>query len=142
MSVKIISQEIANILEPLKTQGKVKSIEQYSSGNIIGYPRIQIEFQGLQSDYLTNQERLVEYEFDVVITQEITDENATSQTGTDTMNQLVQEVVELLDDQVNSGTPLNNSVDFIRPITTTRAKNIQELPLITQLVTIKCVKTL
>lgn len=142
MSIKLISQAIADKLQPLVTQGKVNNIEQFSSGNVTGYPRIQILFVGVSTEYLTNQERLAEYRFNIVISQEMTVENIEPQNAVDISYQLTQEIVELLDQEVNSGTPLNNTVDFVRPVTEIQTLNIEELPLITQIVTINCVKTL
>jgi hypothetical protein len=142
MSIKIISQAIADKLQPLVTQGKVQTIEQFSSGTVIGYPRIQILFVGVTTDYLTNQEQIAEYKFNIVISQEITIENITPEDGTEISYELTQDVIVLLNQEVNSQNPLSNTIDFVRPITETQTLSIEELPLITQVVTINCVKTL
>lgn len=142
MSINAIGGAIVTLFTPLKTQGKIQQLDQFSSGEVTGYPRVQVLSKGVTTEYLTNRERLVDYIFDIVITQEKSVENIGASGAEVIMDTLIQEVITLLDTQINSGTPLSGTVDFIRPLETTEAEINEELPVIRHTVTIRGVKTL
>jgi hypothetical protein len=138
--INTIGASIITLLTPLLNAGKIKQLDQYASGTIIGYPRIQVLSKSVETEYLTNVERLKTYNFDIVITQEKTIENITPETAEEIMDILVQEVITLLDGQINTATPLGGSADFIRPITTTEIETLDELPVITTTIQLQAIK--
>jgi len=141
MSISIIGNAIVNLLQPLVIQGKIKQLDQFSSNDIIGYPRVQVLSVGVKTEYLTNRERLITYNYDIVITQEKTKENIGAENAEDIIDLLVQEVVQLFDTQINSGTPLGGTVDFIRPVETEEADTIEELAVIQHTIKLQAIKT-
>jgi hypothetical protein len=142
MSINTIGGAIVTLLTPLKTQGKIQQLDQYSSAEVTGYPRVQVLSKGITTEYLTNKERLVDYMFDIVITQEKTVENIGAEDAELIMDTLAQEIIALLDSQISIASPLGGTVDFIRPIETTETEINEELAVIRHTVTIRAVKTL
>jgi hypothetical protein len=141
MSINNIGGAIVTLLTPLLNQNKVQSIDQFSSGEVTGYPRIQVLSQGYSTEYLTNRERQVDYSFNIVITQEKTIENIGAEQAEVIMDTLAEEVLQLLDSQINASQPLGGTVDYIRPIESTEVDTIDELAIIKHTITIRAVKT-
>lgn len=141
MSINLIGSAIITLLQPLVTQGKVKQLDQFSSNDISGYPRIQVLSKGAITEYLTNRERLITYNYDVVVTQEKTKENIGAGNAELIMDTLIQEIIQLFDEQINSGVPLSGTVDFIRPVETEELDSVQELAVIQHIIKVQAVKT-
>lgn len=141
MIIQDIGAEIVELLTPLKTQNKVKQIDQFSSAEVVGYPRIQVLSKGYSSEYLTNRERLVDYVFTIVVTQEKTVENTGPEEAEQIMDNLISEIVGILDAQIDASLPLGGTVDFIRPVESTEVDTSDELPVIKHTITIRAVKT-
>lgn len=141
MSINLIGSAIITLLQPLVTQGKVKQLDQFSSNDISGYPRIQVLSKGAITEYLTNRERLITYNYDVVVTQEKTKENIGAGNAELIMDTLIQEIIQLFDGQINSGVPLSGTVDFIRPVETEELDSVQELAVIQHIIKVQAIKT-
>jgi hypothetical protein len=141
MSINIIGAAIITLLQPLVTQGKVKQLDQFSSNDILGYPRVQVLSKGAITEYLTNRERLITYNYDVVVTQEKTKENIGVGNAELIMDTLIQEIIQLFDGQINSGVPLSGTVDFIRPVETEELDSVQELAVIQHIIKVQAIKT-
>jgi hypothetical protein len=140
MSINTIGASIVTLLTPLLNAGKIKQLDQYSSREVLGYPRIQVLSKGVETEYLTNVERLKTYNFDIVITQEKTVENITPEDAEEISDLLIQEVVDLLDGQINTSTPLAGAVDFIRPVSTSEIEALEELPVISNTIQLQAIK--
>ena len=141
MSINLIGSAIITLLQPLVTQGKVKQLDQFSSNDISGYPRVQVLSKGANTEYLTNRERLITYNYDVVVTQEKTKENIGAGNAELIMDTLIQEIIQLFDGQINSGVPLSGTVDFIRPVETEELDSVQELAVIQHIIKVQAIKT-
>lgn len=140
MSINTIGGAIITLLTPLLTDNKIAQLDQYSSREVLGYPRIQVLSRGMNTDYLTNVERLKTYNFDIVITQEKTVENMTPSVAETVSDTLVQEVMDLFDGQINTATPLSGTVNFIRPVNVEETESTEELPTITHVIQLEAVK--
>lgn len=140
MSINTIGGAIITLLTPLLTDNKIAQLDQYSSREVLGYPRIQVLSRGMNTDYLTNVERLKTYNFDIVITQEKTVENMTPSVAETVSDTLVQEVMDLFDGQINTATPLGGAVSFIRPVNVEETESTEELPTITHIIQLEAVK--
>ena len=140
MSINTIGGAIITLLTPLLTDNKIAQLDQYSSREVLGYPRIQVLSRGMNTDYLTNVERLKTYNFDIVITQEKTVENMTPSVAETVSDALVQEVMDLFDGQINTATPLGGAVNFIRPVNVEETESTEELPTITHIIQLEAVK--
>lgn len=136
-----ITNAIVSLLTPLQVAGKVVQITGYAGDAVTGYPRIQVLSKGVRTEYLTNRERLAYYSYNIVITQEKTKDNITPETAEEVIELLVQEVIELLDEQINSSTPLSGTVDFIQTIETEEVEEIEELAVIRHSIILNAVKT-
>lgn len=141
MSINLIGSAIITLLQPLVTQGKVKQLDQFSSNDVLGYPRVQVLSKGAITEYLTNRERLITYNYDVVVTQEKTKENIGAGNAELIMDTLIQEIIQLFDGQINSGVPLSGTVDFIRPVETEELDSVQELAVIQHIIKVQAIKT-
>ena len=141
MSINLIGSAIITLLQPLVTQGKVKQLDQFSSNDVLGYPRVQVLSKGAITEYLTNTERLITYNYDVVVTQEKTKENIGAGNAELIMDTLIQEIIQLFDGQINSGVPLSGTVDFIRPVETEELDSVQELAVIQHIIKVQAIKT-
>ena len=140
MSINTIGGAIITLLTPLLTDNKIAQLDQYSSREVLGYPRIQVLSRGMNTDYLTNVERLKTYNFGIVITQEKTVENMTPSVAETVSDTLVQEVMDLFDGQINTATPLGGAVSFIRPVNVEETESTEELPTITHIIQLEAVK--
>ena len=136
-----ITQAIVTLLEPLITEGKVKQIEYSGTSIIEGYPKIRVAPTGTESTYLTNRERQIEYIYTITIKQEQIKEGIGSNNAQTRLSNLVQEVIELLDGEINTATPLGGTVDFIRPIESTESQEVAEIGEIMHTLTVRGVKT-
>jgi hypothetical protein len=141
MSINLIGAAIITLLQPLVNTGKVKQLDQFSSNDITGYPRVQVLSTGVQTEYLTNRERLITYNYDVVVTQEKTKENIGTGNAEVITDTLIQEMVQLFDGEINDGTPLSGTVDFIRPVETEETDSVEELAVIQHIIKVQGVKT-
>jgi len=141
MSINLIGNAIITLLQPLVNTGKVKQLDQFSSNDILGYPRIQVLSKGAITEYLTNRERLITYNYDVVVTQEKTKENIGAGNAEIIMDTLIQEIIQLFDGQINSGVPLSGTVDFIRPVETEEVDAVEELAVIQHIIKVQAIKT-
>lgn len=141
MSILNIGGAIISLLTPLKTAKKIKQLDQFSSDEVVGYPRIQVLYIGADTEYLTNRERLIKYKYNIIITQEKSKENIGNVKAEDISNRLIQEVIELFDGQINSGTPLSSTVDYIEPVIETRIDTVDELAIIRSELQLIAVKT-
>jgi|GEM_PF-3688218 len=141
MSIHTIGASIITLLTPLKNAGKIKQLDQFSSNEITGYPRVQVLSKGIETEYLTNVERLYTYNFDIIITQEKTKENTTSITAEEISDLLVQEIVDLFNTQINTSTPLGGSVHFIRPVIVSEQEVVDELAVIRNTLQLQAIKS-
>ena len=141
MSIHTIGASIITLLTPLKNAGKIKQLDQFSSNEITGYPRVQVLSKGIETEYLTNVERLYTYNFDIIITQEKTKENITPITAEEISDLLVQEIVDLFNTQINTSTPLGGSVHFIRPVIVSEQEVVDELAVIRNTLQLQAIKS-
>lgn len=141
MSIHTIGASIITLLTPLKNAGKIKQLDQFSSNEILGYPRVQVLSKGIETEYLTNVERLYTYNFDIIITQEKTKENITPSTAEEVSDLLVQEIVDLFNTQINTSTPLGGTVHFIRPVIVSEQEVVDELAVIRNTLQLQAIKS-